>query len=172
MSRNTHFKGNPIPLEGPELTVGSAAPDFNLQARGEEGLVDITLADFKGKTLLLSVLPSLDTPVCATQTKTFNTKAANLPDDVAVLTVSMDLPFAQGRFCGAEGIDKLQTASDHRDASFGAAYGVLIAEGPLKRVHSRAIFVVAPDGSLKHVEYVPEVASEPNYDAALATVGA
>src|SRR5205085_8586090 len=115
--------------------------------------------------------PSLDTPVCAIQTKKFNEKAAQLPDNVTILTVSTDLPFAQGRFCGAEGIDKLQTASDHRDASFGSAYGVLITEGPFARVHSRAVFVVSPEGTLKHVEYVPEVAEEPNYDAALAAVG-
>jgi thiol peroxidase len=166
---HVNFKGSPVPLEGPELKAGDRAPDFTLQLSANAGLGDISLADFAGKTLLISVVPSLDTSVCALQTKKFNEKAAQLPDSVAVLTVSTDLPFAQGRFCGAEGIDKIQVASDHRDASFGKAYGVLIAEGPLTRVLARAIFVVAPDGTLKHVEYVPEIASEPNYDAALAT---
>lgn len=165
--RTTGIKGTQYKLEGPELKVGDKAPDFKLQQKSDSGLKDVTLADFAGKTLLLSVLPSLDTPVCAIQTKTFNERAAKLPDNVAVLTVSTDLPFAQGRFCGAEGIDNIQTASDHRDVSFGKAYGVLITEGPFERVHSRATFVVAPDGVLKHVEYVPEVPDHPNYDAAL-----
>ena len=167
-TRSVTLKGSPIAVDGPELKTGDKAPDFTLQANTADGLKDISLADFAGKTLVLSVVPSLDTPVCATQTRTFNLKAAQLPENVAVLTVSTDLPFAQGRFCGAENIDKLQTASDHRDANFGKAYGVLIAEGPLQRVLARSIFVVGPDGTLKHVEYVPEIASEPNYDAALS----
>lgn len=169
--RTTALRGNPIPLEGPELKAGDKAPDFTLQTRTDAGLADVTLADYAGKTLLLSVLPSLDTPVCAIQTKKFNEKAAALPDNVAVLTVSTDLPFAQGRFCGAEGVDKLQCASDHRDVNFGKAYGVLIAEGPMKRILSRSTFVVGPDGTLKYVEYVPDISSEPNYDAVLAAVG-
>lgn len=168
--RTTAFKGNSIPLDGPELKPGDKAPDFTLQQRTAAGLVDVKLADFAGKTLLLSVVPSIDTPVCALQTKKFNEKAAQLPDSVAVLTVSTDLPFAQGRFCGAEGVDKLQCASDHRDANFGKSYGVLIAEGPMQRILSRSIFVVSPQGTLKHVEYVPEISQEPNYDAALAAV--
>ena len=121
-------------------------------------------------TLLLSVVPSLDTSVCAIQTKKFNERAAQLPDNIAILTVSADLPFAQARFCGAEGVDKLQTASDHRDVNFGKAYGVLIGEGPFQRLLARSIFVVDPDGKLKHVEYVKEIPSEPNYDSALAAV--
>ncbi len=168
--RTTALRGNPIPLDGPELKVGDKAPDFKLQQRTESGLEDVTLADFAGKTLLLSVVPSLDTSVCALQTKKFNEQAAALPDDVAVVTVSTDLPFGQARFCGAEGVDKLKCASDHRDVSFGKAYGVLIAEGPMFRVLARSIFVVGPDGVLKHVEYVPEISSEPNYDAALAAL--
>lgn len=168
--RTTNLKGNPISLEGPELHVGDPAPEFTLQQSGAGGMKDIHLADYAGKTLLLSVVPSLDTPVCATQTRKFNQKAAALSDNVVILTVSTDLPFAQGRFCGAENIDKLETASDHRDANFGKAYGVLMTEGPFERVHSRAIFVVSPEGTLKHVEYVPEVAEEPNYDSALAAV--
>ena len=169
-TRNVTMKGNPFAVDGPELKVGDKAPDFNLQANTPDGLKDLSLKDFAGKTLVLSVLPSLDTSVCATQTRTFNQKAAQLPDDVAILTVSTDLPFAQGRFCGAENIDKLQTASDHRDSSFGKAYGVLIAEGPLQRILARSIFVIGPDGVLKYVEYIPEIASEPNYDAALNAV--
>jgi thioredoxin-dependent peroxiredoxin len=169
-NRTTGMKGAQFKLDGPELKAGDRAPDFRLQQKTAAGLEDVTLGDFAGKTLLLSVVPSLDTPVCAIQTKTFNERAAQLPDNVAVLTVSMDLPFAQGRFCGAEGIDKIQTASDHRDTSFGKAYGVLITEGPLERILSRAIFVVGPDRTLKYVEYVPEVPEHPNYDAALRAV--
>ena len=134
------------------------------------GLPEVTLADYAGKTLLLSVVPSLDTPVCAMQTKKFNESAAALPENVAVLTVSTDLPFAQGRFCGAEGVDKLKVASDHRDVNFGKAYGVLIAGGAIERILARSIFVVGPDGVLKHVEYVPVISDEPNYEAALSAV--
>ncbi len=169
--RTTAMHGAPIPLEGPELKAGDKAPDFNLQQRTETGLADVTLADFAGKTLLLSVVPSVDTSLCAIQTKKFNEKAAALPDSVVVVTVSTDLPFAQARFCGAEGIDKLQCASDHRDVSFGKAYGVLIAGGPMTRILSRSTFVVGPDGMLKYVEYVPDISSEPNYDAVLAAIG-
>jgi thiol peroxidase len=169
-NRTVAFKGNPISVEGPELKAGEKAPDFTLQGPAAAGFPDLSLSNFAGKTLLLSVVPSLDTSVCALQTKKFNERAGQLPENVAVVTVSMDLPFAQARFCGAEGIDKLQVASDHRDANFGKAYGVLIAEGPLKRVLARSIFVVGPDGKLKYVEYVPDIAQEPNYDAALAAV--
>jgi thiol peroxidase len=168
--RTVAMRGTPFHVEGPELKAGDKAPDFKLQERTDSGLKDITLADFAGKTLLLSVVPSLDTPVCAIQTKKFNERAAQLPDSVAVVTVSTDLPFAQARFCGAEGVDKLECASDHRDGSFGKAYGVLITEGPLQRILARSIFVVAPDGTLKHAEYVPDISSEPNYDAALAAL--
>ena len=169
--RTTGLKGTPFKLEGPELKRGDKAPDFKLQQKTAAGLEDVKLSDFAGKTLLLSVVPSLDTPVCALQTKTFNERAAKLPANVAILTVSTDLPFAQGRFCGAEGIDRIQTASDHRDVSFGKAYGTLIVEGPFQRVLSRAVFVIGPDGVLKHVEYVPEVPDHPNYDAALSAAG-
>jgi len=166
--RTTGLKGTQFKLEGPELKVGDKAPDFTLQQKNTSGIVDVHLADYAGKTLLLSVVPSLDTPVCAIQTKTFNERAAQLPDSTAVLTVSTDLPFAQGRFCGAEGIDKIETASDHRDVNFGKSYGVLITEGPFARVLSRAIFVVDPNGTLKHVEYVPEIPDHPNYDSAIS----
>lgn len=169
MAHTVNFKGRPVSLEGPVLAPGLPAPDFKLQRNTD--LQDVTLADFSGKTLLLSVVPSLDTSVCSLQTKKFNERAAQLPGSVAILTVSTDLPFAQSRFCGAEGVDKLQCASDHRDVNFGKAYGCLITEGPFSRVLARAIFVVGPDGRLKHVEYVPEIGSEPNYDAALAVIG-
>lgn len=168
--RTVALRGTPFPIEGPELKAGDKAPDFMLQERTESGLKDVTLADFAGKTLLLSVVPSVDTPVCALQTKKFNERALQLPDSVVVMTVSTDLPFAQARFCGAEGLNKLECASDHRDGSFGKAYGVLITEGPFMRVLARSIFVVGPNGTLKHVEYVPDISSEPNYDAALAAV--
>jgi len=165
--RTVTLQGNPITLEGTTLNIGDKAPEFTLQSGS---LQDITLANYAGKTLLLSVVPSLDTGVCALQTKKFNEKASQLPDSVAILTVSTDLPFAQGRFCGAEGIDKIESASDHRDVNFGKAYGVLIAEGALARILTRAIFVINPEGVLTHVEYVSEVAQEPDYDAALSAV--
>lgn len=168
--RTTNLRGTAFALEGPELKPGDQAPAFTLQQNTESGLKDIRLSDFAGKTLLLSVVPSLDTPVCSMQTRTFNERAARLPDSVAVLTVSTDLPFAQKRFCGAEKIDKLQCASDHRDVNFGKAYGVLIAEGPMARVLARSVFVIDPHGRLKYAEYVPEVAQEPDYDLALAAV--
>jgi thiol peroxidase len=170
MSRTTLLKGNPISVEGPELKPGEKAPNFTLQASAADGLGDVTLSNFTGKTLLLSVVPSLDTPVCSIQTKKFNQLAAQLPADVEVITVSTDLPFAQSRFCGAEGIEKLKAASDHRDANFGKAYGVLMTEGPFNRILSRAVFVIDPHGVLKYVQYVPEVANEPDYDMALAAL--
>ena len=155
------FKGNPLTLIGPAITSGAQAPDF--QVIGQD-LAPISLSTFKGKMLLISVVPSLDTPVCDAQTRRFNQEAAKLPG-VAILTISMDLPFAQKRWCGAAGIDRVQTASDHRDASFGAAYGVLIKE---LRLLSRSIFLLDRGGIVRYVEYVPEVTAHPNYDAALA----
>jgi thiol peroxidase len=165
--RTLLFKGNPVPVAGPELKAGDRAPDFRLHQRTADGLRDVTLADFAGKTLIISVVPSLDTPVCEMQTLRFNKELASLPDNVAVLTVSMDLPFAQARFCSEKGTDRIETASDHRDGSFGLAYGTLLE--PL-RLEARAVFVVGPDGVLKHVQYVPEVTSEPDYDAVLAAI--
>ncbi len=164
-SRERHgaatFKGNPLTLIGPALTIGSKAPEF--QVLGQD-LAPVTLTAFKGKTLLISVVPSLDTPVCDAQTRRFNQEAATLPG-VEILTVSMDLPFAQKRWCGAAGIDKVKVVSDHKDASFGSAYGTLIKE---LRLLSRAIFLIDRTGTVRYVEYVPEVTSHPNYDAALA----
>ena len=157
----TTFKGHPLTLIGPQLTVGTKAPEF--QALGQD-LSPVTLDRFKGKTVLISVVPSLDTPVCEAQTRRFNAEAATLPQ-VQVLAISMDLPFAQKRWCGAAGIDRVTVVSDHKDASFGTAYGTLIKE---LRLLSRAIFIVDSAGTIRYVEYVPEVTSHPNYDAALA----
>lgn len=158
------LKGNPVSLVGEGLAVGQNAPDFKLQ---KQDLGDYTLASGAGKTRLLLVVPSLDTPVCDTETKRFNDEAATLPG-VEVVSVSMDLPFGQKRWCGASNVDKIVTASDHRDGSFGKAYGCLIAGGPLDRVLCRAVFVLTGDGKVKYAEYVGEITEHPNYDAALA----
>ena len=169
--RTVGLKGTQFALEGEALKPGDSAPDFKLQQKGDAGLSDVSLDKYAGKTLIISVVPSLDTGVCAMQTKKFNERAAQLPANVAILTVSADLPFAQGRFCGAEGIDKLETASDHRDVSFGKAYGVLINGGSFDRFLARSVFVVGPDKKIKYVEYVSEIPNEPNYDAALQAAG-
>lgn len=156
------FLGGPLTLVGPEIKVGDKAPAFTVL---DNGLGAKTLADFAGKTVVLSVTPSLDTPVCDAQLRKFNVAAAGLGDDVVVLNVSMDLPFANKRFCTVAGIEKAETLSDHRDASFGNAYGVLIKE---LRLLARAIFVVGKDGLVKYAEIVPEVTHHPDYDKALA----
>ena len=158
------LKGNPVKLAGAHLKVGDAAPDFHLQ---NSALEEVTLAASAGKTRIIATVPSLDTPVCHQETKRFNEEAAKLPH-AAILVVSTDLPFGVKRWCGAEGVDKVTCLSDHRTASFGKSYGVLIEGGPLDRCFARAIFVVGADGKIKHVEYVPEIANHPNYDAALA----
>lgn len=162
MARTTTLKGNPLELEGPELKAGDAAPDATLK---KDLVSDINLSEFSGTPRVYSVVPSLDTPVCALQTKRFNQEAANLPN-VKFITISADLPVAQARFCGAEGInaENLSCLSDHKDLSFGKAYGTLI---PGLRIESRAVFVVDKDDKLTYVEYVPEVAEHPNYDAVL-----
>ncbi len=157
------LKGNPISLAGKELQPGDAAPEFSLQ---DSGLADVKLSDSAGRTRIIATVPSLDTPVCHEETKRFNEQAGGL-DDVDVFVVSMDLPFGQKRWCGAEGVDAVRTLSAHRCTQFGEDYGVLIVGGPLDRCLARAIFVVAPDGTLRHVEYVSEIAEHPNYDAAL-----
>ena len=155
------FKGNSVTLIGPELKAGQKAPEFQVLA---QDLSAVTLASSQGKTRLISVVTSLDTGICDTQTKRFNQEAAKLAN-VSILTISTDLPFAQKRWCNAAGIDKVQVLSDHKEVSFGTAYGVLIKE---LRLLSRAIFVIDASDTLRYVEYVPEVASHPNYDAALA----
>jgi thiol peroxidase len=154
------FKGGPLTLLGPEIKVGDTAPSFKLL---NNGLQEISSDSYKGKTLILSVAPSLDTPICADQTRRFNKETANLPASVEVLTITADLPFAQGRFCGGEGI-KITTLSDHKDMSFANAYGTHIKE---LRLEARALFVVGKDGKVKHAEYVKEVTTHPDYDKAL-----
>src|SRR4051812_13715520 len=161
----TTLKGNPLTLIGPELKAGDPAPDFTAT---DNGLKPVSLNDTGKNVRIISVVPSLDTPVCDAQTKRFNQEAAQLPG-VDILTVSMDLPFAQKRWCGAFGIDKVKMLSDHREASFGEAYGTLIKD---LRIESRAIFVLDKDNVIRHVEYVKEVADHPNYDAALAAAKA
>jgi len=157
----TTMRGNPLTLIGPELKSGDTAPDFTLV---DNGLKPVTLKDTGSHVRIISVVPSLDTPVCDAQTKRFNEEAAKLPD-VDILTVSMDLPFAQKRWCGAFGVDKVKMLSDHRDGSFGSAYGTLIKD---MRIESRAIFVLDQNNKIRHVEYVKEVADFPNYESALA----
>ena len=157
----TTLKGNPLTLVGPELKAGDSAPDFTLV---DGGLKTVTLKDTGNAVRIISVIPSLDTPVCDAQTKHFNEAAANLPG-VDIITVSMDLPFAQKRWCGAFGVDKVKMLSDHKDGSFGANYGTLIKE---LRIESRAIFVLDADNKVRHAEYVKEVADFPNYESALA----
>ncbi len=159
----TTLRGNPFTLVGPELKAGDKAPDFDLI---DDKLQPVNLAGTGKSTRIFSVIPSLDTPVCDAQTKRFNEEASNLPN-VEIYTVSMDLPFAQKRWCGAYGIDKVKMLSDHKTGSFGENYGTLIKE---LRIESRAIFVVDKDDKLVHVEYVKEVGEHPNYDATLTAV--
>lgn len=158
------LKGNPVDLAGSALAVGSAAPEFSLQ---NNSLAEVTLASGAGKTRIIATVPSLDTATCHAETKKFNDQAASLPN-VEILVVSMDLPFGQKRWCGAEGVTAIQTLSAHRCTKFGEDYGVLIKGGPLDRCTTRAIFVVDGNGLLKHVEYVKEIADHPNYEAAIA----
>ena len=159
----TTLRGNPMTLIGPELKLGDAAPDFDVV---NDSLQKVTLGSTGNKVRVFSVVPSLDTPVCDAQTKRFNEEAAKLAG-VDIYTVSMDLPFAQKRWCGAFGIDHVKMLSDHRNGSFGEHYGTLIKE---LRIESRAIFVVDADNKLRHVEYVKEVADHPNYEAAMSVV--
>lgn len=158
------LKGNAVTLAGPTLKAGDKAPDFTLQS---SALADVSSKEFAGKTVIIATVPSLDTPVCHAETKRFNDEAKKLAN-TPVLVVSTDLPFGQKRWCGAEGVETVQTLSDHRTGDFGKAYGTLISGGPLDRCHCRAIFVVKPDGKLAYVEYVKEITEHPNYDAALA----
>ncbi len=158
------FQGAPLTLVGSEIRVGDMAPDFSVV---DNDLNPATLADFKGKKLVIAAVPSLDTPVCDMEVRRFNAEAASLSSDVKILTMSMDLPFAQKRWCGAAGVDAVQTLSDYMDASFGEAYGVLIKE---LRLLARAVFVVDPGGKVLHVEYVPDITHEPDYQKALDAV--
>ncbi len=158
------FAGGPLTLVGPEVKVGQQAPDFTLL---DNELNPKTLADFDGKVKVISVVPSLDTGVCDAQTRWFNQDVTKLSDDVVVLTVSMDLPFAQARWCGAAGVNNVITLSDHKDASFGQNYGFLIEE---LRLLSRGVVVINKDNKVTYVEYVPEVTNPVNFDAVLAAV--
>jgi thiol peroxidase len=156
------MKGNPVTLMGKEIQVGDIAPDVELTATN---LSPVRLSAYRGKVCVISSVPSLDTPVCDMETRRFNKEAAALGEDVAILTVSMDLPFAQSRWCGAAGVDRVVTLSDHRTAEFGEAYGVLIKG---IRLLARAVFVVDREGVVRYVQTVGEIASEPDYDAAVA----
>jgi thiol peroxidase len=158
------LKGNPVTLVGKEVKVGDAAPDVTLV---DNDLKLVALSAFRGKVVILSSVPSLDTPVCDIETRRFNEEAAKMGDGVAVLTLSMDLPFAQKRWCGAHGIERVRTLSDHRDAAFGTAYGVLIKE---LRLLARAVFVVDRQGTVRHIQLVKELATEPDYAAVLKAV--
>jgi thiol peroxidase len=158
------MKGEPLMLSGTAVDIGQEAPDFEVL---DNELKTVTLSSFAGKTLIICSVPSLDTSVCDTETRKFNEKAAELGEGVAVLVISMDLPFAQKRWCGAAGIRNVKTLSDHRNASFGKAYGVLI-EG--LRLLARAIFIIDRQGVIRYKQIVPEITSEPDYDDCLNSV--
>ena len=158
------FKGNPFTLLGPELKAGDKAPDFKVV---DNSLTAVTLGSYSGKIKVISAVPSLDTPVCDTETRRFNQEAATLPDNVVVLTISLDLPFAQKRWCGAAGIDRVTTLSDYQDRSFATAYGVLIKE---LKLLSRSVFVIDASDTIRYIQHVPEVTSEPDYAAVLDAV--
>jgi thiol peroxidase len=162
--RKVTLRGNPFTLAGSEVKVGQAAPDFTAV---DNNLQPARLSDAKGKVVILSSVPSVDTPVCDKETRRFNQEAAALGEGIEVWTISVDLPFAQKRWCGAAGVERVKTLSDFRDRAFGQNYGVLLKDGPLAGVEARAVFVVGKDGKIKHVEYVSEIANEPNYEAAL-----
>jgi thiol peroxidase len=155
------INGNPLTLIGPALKAGDKAPEFTVL---DAELKPVSLKDFSGKTRIISVTPSLDTPVCDLQLRRFNAEAAKMPGDAVVLNISMDLPFAISRFCANAGIDKAKALSDHREAAFGRAYGVLIKE---LRLLARAIFVIDKSDVIRHAEIVPEISNQPDYDKAL-----
>ncbi len=158
------FEGNPLTLTGSLPKVGEPAPDFEVLAND---LSPVKLSDFRPKVCVICAVPSLDTPVCDTEVRKFNERVTSLGDDVAVLAISTDLPFAQQRWCGAAGIENIQTLSDHRDAEFGKSYGILI-EG--LRLLARAVFVVDKEGLIRYIEVVDELTNEPDYEGALKAV--
>ncbi len=160
------FKGNPASLLGPEIKVGDKAPDFRVV---DNGLQPVTLATDAGKIRLIAVAPSLDTALCDTMTRKFNQDAAALPDSVVVYTITVDLPFAQKRWCGNAGIDKVKTLSDYQERSFGLNYGVLLKD---LKLLARSVFVIDAEDNIAYVELVPEVTTEPDYTAALTAVKA
>jgi thiol peroxidase len=160
------FKGNPINTAGSLPRVGSAAPDFTVI---KTDLTPISLGELKGKKTVLNIFPSIDTPVCANSVRRFNAEASKLANTV-VLCISKDLPFAQKRFCAAEGLENVITASEYRDSSFSSAYGVMLVDSPLQGLFSRAIVVVDEKGTVVYTEQVPEIAQEPDYEKALAAL--
>jgi len=164
-ARKVTLRGNPFSLAGSEVKVGQDAPDFTAL---DNNLQPVRLSDAKGKkVVILSSVPSVDTPVCDTETRRFNKEASALGEGIEVWTISMDLSFAQKRWCGAAGVDRVKTLLDFRERAFGQNYGVVLQDGPLAGIEARAVFVVGKDGKVKHVEYVSEIANEPNYEAAL-----
>jgi len=166
MERNdiVTMRGNPITLVGTPVREGDRAPSFSCI---DNDMNPVSLADFAGRVLVLSSVPSLDTPVCDMETRRFNEEAARLGDSVRIVTISVDLPFAQKRWCGAAGVERVMTVSDHRETSFGLNYGVLIKE---LRLLARAVFVVDRQGVVRHQQIVPEIADEPDYNRVLAAV--
>lgn len=160
------LKGNPVSTVGDLPAVGQSAPDFKLV---RTDLSEVTLSEFAGKHVVLNIFPSVDTPTCATSVRTFNSRASG-KDNIVVLCISADLPFAHQRFCGTEGLDNVMSASSFRSPEFGRDYGVAFADGPLLGLLSRAVVVVDPDGKVVHAQQVPEIADEPDYDAALNAI--
>jgi len=158
------MKGESLTLVGPDLKVGDKAPDFTAL---DNDLNPVSLSSYSGRIVIISSVPSLDTPVCDLETRKFNQEAANLGPEVQILTISMDLPFAQKRWCAAAGIDRVVTLSDHRDASFGTAYGVLIKE---LRLLARAVFLIDKAGTIQYIQLVPELTDEPNCEEVLSAV--
>jgi thiol peroxidase len=158
------MKGNPLTLTGNEVKLGEKAPDF---VALDNDLAPIHFSSFRGKICILSSVPSLDTPVCDMETRRFNEEASRLGPDILICTISMDLPFAQKRWCAAAGVDKVKTLSDHRDASFGTSFGVLIKE---LRLLARAVFLVDGQGTIRYIQLVKEVTKEPDYDAILSAL--
>jgi thiol peroxidase len=156
--------GNPLTLEGNPVSMGNPAPEVTLL---DNDLKPVKLSDFRGKVIIIAAVPSLDTPVCDMETRRFNTEAAGLGKDVAILTVSMDLPFAQKRWCGAAGVEQVKTLSDHKEAAFGQAFGLLIKE---LRLLGRAVLVLDREGVVRYYQLVKEVSEEPDYEAALSAV--
>lgn len=159
----TAFQGTPVHTSGNLPSVGSAAPDFKL-VKGD--LSEVSLSSLRGKKVVLNIFPSVDTGVCAASVRRFNKEASSLPNTV-VVCISRDLPFAAGRFCAAEGLNNVVTASEFRDQDFAKAYGVLLTDSVLAGLHARSVVVVDENGVVKHTELVPEITQEPNYEAAL-----
>ena len=166
MARTVTMAGNPLTLVGNALKVGDKAPDFTVV---DNSLAKTGLSPYKGRVVVISAVPSLDTPVCDVETRRFNVEAGKLGNDVAVLTISMDLPFAQKRWCGAAGVSHVTTLSDYVDANFGLAYGILIKD---LRLLARAVFVIDKGNTIRHIEIVSEIANEPNYEVCLKAVEA